>query len=128
MCILPIRTILKHYSLQKNWNTHREKSKKKYQKNPLCFHKKTWKGCWLHKVLLFWRDFFLLSWTRTLHIGMLAFPSCQFHEFLALKSSWFHGWILNGWIDDFLNEYEQIFMNEKIKLWWNKVHPCNYSC
>jgi hypothetical protein len=27
-----------------------------------------------------------------------------------------------------LNEYEQIFMNEKIKLWWNKVHPCNYSC
>jgi len=39
----------------------------------------------VEKVLLFWEDFLLLSSTRTLNIGMFAFPSCQLHKFLALE-------------------------------------------
>jgi hypothetical protein len=63
--------------LWENQNTYWEKWKKKYWKNPLCFDKnkaqKKDVGC--RKYYYFGKIFFLLLWTRTLHIGMLAFPS-----------------------------------------------------
>ncbi len=98
-----LRPFLKHSSLQENQNIYWKKSKKKYWKNPLCFSRnEAITRCWL----LFWKYFFLLSWTR--HIGRPAFPSCQFHKFLTLKLSQFHGWvskkfylwIFNGCMDD----------------------------
>ncbi len=75
----------------------------------------------VEKVLLLWGDLLLLSWTRTLNIGMLAFLNCELHKFLALKLSQFHKWIFNGWMDVFFYEYGQMMMDEKLNFDGNVI-------